>query len=73
MTSYDYFVNIVAFEIFGRGDPRLKPNSPFFGCLWYIPNFRIDLLARYNGAVEVTPAGFYTDLHALFEGAEGDN
>lgn len=45
----------------------------FFSCLWCTPNFRIAVLARYNGAVEVTPAGFYTDLHALFEGAEGDN
>ena len=73
LTSYDYFVDNVAFKVFGRGDPRLKPNSPLFSCLWHIPNLRVEVLARYNGVVEVTPAGFYKDLHALFEGAEEDN
>lgn len=73
LTSYVYFVTAAAFEVFGRGDPRLKPNSPLFCCDWHIPNFRVDVLARYNGAIEVTPVGFYKNLHALFEGGEGDN
>ncbi len=70
LTSYQYFVNSGVVEYYGRGSTRLLPESPLFACDWHLPHFRVLVLARYNGTVEVAPVGLYKSIHALFEGGK---
>jgi len=38
LTSYCYLVNFVTVEEYGKGNTRLKVESPLFTCDWHIPN-----------------------------------
>lgn len=66
--SYCYLVTIAAYQACARGNPHLRSRSPLFICDWHTPHFRVLLLARYDGVVEVTPPWRYRAYHALFEG-----
>lgn len=54
-TSYLYFINFATVEIHGRGSKRIKPHSILFMCCWHLPHYKVYLLGRYDGTIEITP------------------
>jgi len=54
-TSYLYFINFVTVEMYGKGSTRVKPNSVLFMCCWHLPHYRVYLLGRYDGVIEIAP------------------
>lgn len=68
VTSYGYLVNTSTVQVFGKGNPRLKSRSPLFMCDWHIPHFKVDVIGRYDGTVEIGPPGRYKEgITAEFE------
>lgn len=71
-TSYDYLVNDVIVRLFGKGRPHLKPRSAVIICGWHVETYKIHILGRHDGVVEIVPLGRYKAIRAHFEGEPGD-
>lgn len=68
---YPYFINFVTVKEYGRGNPRLKPRSGLFICGFHKKEFQIDVIARYDGSIELAPRGRYKIIRPEFEGGIG--
>ncbi|GBC97771.1 hypothetical protein HRbin17_00262 [bacterium HR17] len=70
LTSYTYPINFLTVQIYGKGSTRLQPKCPLFWCPWHSPTLRADIIARYDGSIEITSSPENHDL--LFEGSTED-
>jgi len=65
--SYGYYINHVTVREYGKGNPRLSPRSPIFDCGFHKREFQIDIIARYDGSIELAPRGLYKFIRPEFE------
>jgi len=54
-TSYLYFINYATIQTHAKGSPKIKSHSTLFICCWHLPHYRVYLLGRYDGVVEIAP------------------
>lgn len=66
--SYGYYINRVTVKEFGKGNPRLKPRSTLFDCPFHKRELQINVIARYDGSIEIAPRGRYKFIRPEFEG-----
>lgn len=66
LTSYTYPINFLTVQIYGKGTTRLHPKCPIFWCPWHCHIFRFDVIARYDGSIELSASAESHRL--LFEG-----
>lgn len=70
LTSYTYPINFLTVQIYGKESTRLHPKCPIFWCSWHCHIFRVDVIAKYDGSIELS--GSAKSHRLLFEGGNGN-
>jgi hypothetical protein len=60
--SYHYFINEVTVEMYNVTRPF--PEMVVFYCCWHLDD-KIDLIARYDGRIEIAPLGRYKRISVI--------
>ncbi|MER3500440.1 MAG: hypothetical protein C4295_03005 [Candidatus Fervidibacterota bacterium] len=65
--SYTFLVNDFVVKLFGKGNPRLKSQSPLFICAAHRRFLGVILIARYDGSILLHPPVVGKLIRAEFE------
>ncbi len=66
-TSYEYYVNEITLKRAGISIPPVPPKLVLFICLKHTRSLNVNLLARYDGTIEIAPVRRYKSLGIIPE------